>query len=114
MARRPDPKSKAGFVRSLPSSIPAADVVKAGSAKGIKLDVQYVYAVRTAKKKRAKTARAGSALPRSDGGAGVGNGRLVSAGGGQSGNGLVAEIERIVDAKVTSMLKARLGALFGG
>jgi hypothetical protein len=112
MARRPDPKSKAGFVRSLSSSTPAADVVEAGKAKGIKLDVQYVYAVRTAKKKRAKTARAGKRVAPRDGKPSVGNGP-VTHGPSRGQGGLLAEIERIVEAKVVTMLKAKLGALFG-
>lgn len=62
MARKPDPKSKAGFVRSFPASTPAADIVTKGKAKGIKLDVRYVYSVRTAvRAKRKKTRTAPSA-----------------------------------------------------
>jgi hypothetical protein len=47
MARKPDPKSKAGFVRSFPASMPAAEIVMKGKAKGIKVDVGYVYSVRS-------------------------------------------------------------------
>jgi hypothetical protein len=121
MARKPDPKSKAGFVRSFPSSTPAAEIVTRGKAKGIKLDVRYVYSVRTAARvKRTKTetattapvAKRGPGRPRKSAAvASSGNrsaGRAVASAG-----GLVAEIERIVEAKVTELLKARLGTLFG-
>jgi len=35
------------------------------------------------------------------------------SGNGAAGHSLVAEIERIVEAKVSALLKERLGALFG-
>ena len=109
MPRKPDPKSKAGFVRSQPASLSAADVVKAAKGKGIKLDVHYVYKVRGSKKSRAKAARratmATATPPRAA--------RSARSGAGAGGNGLVAEIERIVEEKVSALLKERLGALFG-
>jgi hypothetical protein len=87
----------------------APDVVKAAKAKSIKLDVQYVYAVRGAKKKRSKAARSvaktAPALVASSG-----NGSSTTN---RSAGGLEAEIERIVERKVGELLKARLGALFG-
>ena len=87
----------------------AADLVKAAKAKGIKLDVSYVYSVRGAKKKRAKATRLATKAPvATNGSSSAGH-----SGGGGAGNGLVAEIERIVEAKVTELLKSRLGALFG-
>jgi ABC-type uncharacterized transport system substrate-binding protein len=49
-------KSKAAFVRGLPVSTPAKEVVKQAKAAGIKLNAGYVYNVRqAAKKKRATT-----------------------------------------------------------
>jgi hypothetical protein len=109
MARKLDPKSKAGFVRSQPASVPAADVVKAAKVKGIKLDVQYVYKVRGSKKNKAKVARLARKTPTAPALAAPSE----RSGGGGVGNGLVAEIERIVEAKVSALLKARLGTLFG-
>ena len=111
MARKLDPKSKAGFVRSQPVSMSAADVVKAAKAKGIKVDTGYVYKVRGSKKKRAKSARTAAKAPTAAVVASSGNGS-PSRGVGSSG-GLEAEIERIVERKVGELLKARLGALFG-
>jgi hypothetical protein len=52
------PKSKAAFVRGLPSSTPAKDVVKQAKAAGTKLTESYVYNVRGAAKKAAQLKRA--------------------------------------------------------
>jgi hypothetical protein len=105
MARTPDPKSKAGFVRSLPSTLSAAEVVAKAKTAGVKLDEHYVYAVRTAAKAKRK------------------KGKITKSGGGDvpipygksapSSGGLVGEIERIVEAKVSAILKSRLGGLLG-
>ena len=110
MARKPDPKSKAGFVRSLPTSMSAADAVAKAKREGIKLDESYVYSVRTAMNRKRKKAKAPPAIQFA---------RVVVTGAprasnGGVGNGLVGEIERIVEAKVNAMLKEKLGALFGG
>jgi|SRR5580658_9630957 hypothetical protein len=51
-------KSKAAFVRGLPASTPAKDVVKQAKAAGIKLGVSYVYNIRGAAKTAAKRRRA--------------------------------------------------------
>ena len=109
MPRKLDPKSKAGFVRSQPASLSAADVVKAAKGKGIKLDVQYVYKVRGSKKRRAEAARRATTAAAIPARAATSD----RSGNGAGGNGLVAEIERIVEAKVSALLKERLGALFG-
>jgi hypothetical protein len=64
-ATSPTPsKSKAAFIRSLPTTMSAKDVVATGKAKGIKFDVTYVYSARrpskgSAPKKRAAVARPG-------------------------------------------------------
>jgi hypothetical protein len=51
------PKSKADFVRGLPTSTPAKQVVTLAKAAGIKLDVRYVYNVRGADKAKRKQKR---------------------------------------------------------
>jgi hypothetical protein len=106
MARKLDPKSKAGFVRSQPASMPAADLVKAAKVKGIKLDVQYVYAVRGAKKKRSKATRA---LAKASGGTVTPSSvaRTSEAG------GLVAQIEAMASEMVAAALKEKLAKLLG-
>jgi hypothetical protein len=65
LASRPGRKPSTGkisasdFVRSMPESTRAADVVAAGAGKGIKFTANLVYAVRAASKKDG-TARSGS------------------------------------------------------
>jgi len=52
--------SKAAFVRGLPSTTPAAEVVKKAAAAGLKLSPAYVYVIRSkssSKRKRAPAAR---------------------------------------------------------
>jgi hypothetical protein len=61
-------KSKSAFIRSLPSSMPAKEVVKQAKAAGIKLNVGYVYNVRqAAKSKRASTITPTAKLPANTG-----------------------------------------------
>lgn len=112
MARKPDPKSKAGFVRSLPTSISAADVVARAKAKHITLTEQYVYAVRTSMNRKAKTTRAGGAPGKRDPGRPP---KARSTGMHAAGGGVEAAIERIVERiveeRVTAVLKAKLGGL---
>jgi len=57
------PKSKAAFVRGLPASTPAKDVVKKAKAAGIKLGISYVYNIRGAAKMAAKRKRAAAKSP---------------------------------------------------
>lgn len=105
MARTPDPKSKAGFVRSQPSTLSAAEVVAKAKAAGLTLDDRYVYSVRTAAnaKKKAKRGAKG----------GGGDVPIPYGKSATSSGGLVREIERIVEARVTAILKSRLGGLLG-
>ena len=101
--------NKSAFVRGLPASMPAADVVKAAAAKGIKLSVKFVHTIRYNAKVSARK-KSGGAGP-----AKRGPGRpprALSVGSSSGANGLVGEIERIVEGKVNAMLKERLGALF--
>jgi hypothetical protein len=69
---KPGPKkggsSKASFVRSLPASTPAKEVVAKAKALGMTLSVNYVYNIRgaakTASKNRRAAARTGASVPR--------------------------------------------------
>jgi hypothetical protein len=114
MARTPDPNSKAGFVRSFPLSTPGDEVVSKAKAKGIAIDVKYVYAIRS----RLKTGKRAGKLSQSPT-TGLaptraptrGSGRAALARRPASSDGLTAEIERIVEARVSALLKERLGAL---
>jgi hypothetical protein len=68
-------KSKASFVRALPAGLTAAEVVEKAKAAGIKLDVGYVYNIRSTAKSSNKTARGEHA------GKANGNGRRPKANG---------------------------------
>jgi len=110
--------NKSAFVRSLPATMSAQDVVKAAAAKGIKLGDKFVHTIRyNAKASAAKraTKSAPASVPSASAPAKRGPGRPPKVAGrvadGHVGNGLVAEIERIVEAKLTALLKQRLGAV---
>jgi hypothetical protein len=57
------PKSKAAFVRGLPASTPAKDVVKQAKVLGLSLSVNYVYNIRGAAKVVATKKRAAAKTP---------------------------------------------------
>ncbi len=113
--------NKSAFVRGLPASMGAPEVVKAAAAKGIKLSVKFVHTIRynakvSAKKKSGGGGGAIVAVKRGPGrppkSASVVVHAPVARAASASNGGLVGEIERIVERKVTAMLKERLGALF--
>jgi len=56
-------QTKADFVRGLPASTPAKDVVKLARAAGIKLGIFYVYGVRRAAQMGARKKRAPAKSP---------------------------------------------------
>jgi hypothetical protein len=60
----PAPKNKSAFIRRLPSSMPAKEVVKQAKAAGMKLTESYVYNVRGAAKKTARPGRNGASVAR--------------------------------------------------
>ena len=47
------PLTASAFIRSLPATTPAAEVAKAGAAKGLKFSVTLVYMVRSAARRKA-------------------------------------------------------------
>jgi hypothetical protein len=102
--------NKSAFVRGLPASMPAPEVVKAAAAKGIKLSVKFVHTIRYNAKVSAKKKGGGSAVASPARGPGR---PPKAASAPASAGGLVGEIERIVERKVSAILKERLGALFG-
>ena len=93
--------NKTAFVRSLPSTLSAANVVAKGKAEGITLSIGYVYGIRS--KSKADPAKRGPDRPKK-----TANGGIVD-------HGLVVEIERmverIVEAKVGEFLRSKLAAL---
>jgi hypothetical protein len=106
--------NKSAFVRSLPATMSASDVVKAAKAKGIEISDKYVHTIRY----NAKSGSTGSATS-TRGKRGPGRprktlGRSVSKGP-AAGSGLVSELEsliaRVVEQKVAEVLKAKLAGL---
>jgi hypothetical protein len=85
-------ESKAAFVRGLPTSTPAKDVVKLAKAAGIKIGIRYVYNIRGTAKLAAKKKRAAAKSP------------MVSAVANDGGS--------MVSSRVETLLKA-LGAELG-
>lgn len=113
--RQPDPNSKAGFVRSLPTTLSAADVVARGKAKRIALTEQYVYAVRASMNRKAKTTKARAGTTSTKRGPGRPTKARSEGTRAVAGDGLEAAIERIVERiveeRVAAVLKAKLGGL---
>jgi len=112
--------NKTTFVRSLPSSMSGAEVVKKAKEAGLKISVGYVYSIRakghaksrsSAPAAAASPAKRGPGRPRKSPSSTEGNGSSAIAN--RTAGGLVAEIEAIVERKVTELLKRKLGALFG-
>ena len=116
MPRTLDPRSKAGFVRSLPSALSAAEVISKGKTAGHKLTAAYVYSVRAASNRKARATN-GSAGSGKHGGAGRPRKVRPLDAGRDVGNGLVAELEKmisaIVERKLAEMLEAKLAGLAG-
>jgi hypothetical protein len=105
--------SKAAFVRSLPASTPAKQVVTLAKAAGIRLDVSYVYNVRgadrAARKKTRAAAKAMTSTPTSTNGArpsGNSNAEtLLKAIGAELGLGKAIEILHGERARVRSIMR---------
>ena len=95
--------------------MPGAEVVKKAKAAGLTISLGYVYSIRARAHRKApgkgQPARtAPEAAPRRS----KRQTRTTTNGGATTEPGLVAAIEAIVERKVRELLKARLGALFGG
>ncbi len=104
MPRSPDPKSKAGFVRSLPSTAIAAEVVAAGKKKGLKLEVNYVYKVRAGGKKKRGAARKTAAVK-----TGASTSAAPKSSSTKTSGSIEEMIAKIVEEKVNELLKEKLG-----
>ena len=109
--------NKSAFVRSLPSSMSAGDVVKAAKAKGIKLSDKFVHTIRynakkSAEKKNAKRALGGGEIPVPLAMRGPGRPRKASASAADVG-GLVGIIEAMATEMVNAALNEKLSKLFG-
>jgi hypothetical protein len=107
------PKSKAAFVRGLPASTPAKDVVKQAKAAGMKLGVSYVYNIRGAAKMAAKKKRAAGKSPISHTVANGGR-ATVSASAENLLKAVAAEIGLGPAIEILSGERARIRTLTGG
>ena len=116
------PVNKSAFVRSLPRTMPGAEVVTKAKAQGITISLAYVYGIRAKskvsrrKKTTAKVANGESAAAAVTPKHGPGRPRKIANGNGHvttdAGNGLVGIIEAIVEQKVQELLRSKLGSLF--
>jgi|HubBroStandDraft_5_1064220.scaffolds.fasta_scaffold300652_1 hypothetical protein len=110
--KTPGPKkggtSKAAFVRGLPASTPAKEVVAKAKALGLSLSVNYVYNIRGAAKTAAKNRRAGTrasvAVPRPIAGSSAAEGLLKA---------LAAEVGLGKAIEILSGERARVRAVIG-
>jgi hypothetical protein len=116
-SKKTPPMNKSAFVRSLPSTMSGAEVVAKAKSQGVKISLAYVYGIRAKSNAAKKGAQPAAVMKR-----GPGRPRKVVAASvatpsakapeARSASGLISEIERIVEAKVAELLKARLGAIF--
>jgi hypothetical protein len=110
--------NKSAFVRSLLATMSGAEVVAKAKSQGVKISLAYVYGIRA--KSNASKAKSGlGALAPVKRGPGRPRKTLAVSTAARSPKpearsvgGLIWEIERIVEAKVAELLKARLGAIF--
>jgi hypothetical protein len=106
------PRSKAAFVRGLPASTPAKDVVKQAKAAGITLGVSYVYNIRGAGKTKAKQKRA-AAKSTTVSAVVNGGGSRVSASAESLLKAVAAEIGLGPAIEILSGERARVAAVIG-
>lgn len=60
MAKKSSHGTKAAFVRSMPKTMKAAEIVQRAAAKGIKVSTNYVYILRTRRGVRSASAKTSS------------------------------------------------------
>ena len=104
------PVNKTAFVKKLPKSMSAKDVVAQAKAAGIAITEMYVYSIRSKSKARKSSGAPtrGPGRPRKSETV-----QTTFASAAHTVGGLVSEIEHIVESKVNAILHARFGALFG-
>jgi hypothetical protein len=105
-------KSKAAFVRGLPASTPARDVVQQAKVAGIKLGVSYVYNIRGAAKMAAKKKRV-AARSRAVSAVANGGGSSASASAENLLKAVAAEIGLGPAIEILSGERARVQAVIG-
>jgi hypothetical protein len=108
------PKSKAAFVRGLPASTPAKDVVKQAKAAGIKLGISYVYNIRGTAKTAAKKKKRAAAKSPAVSTVANGGGSRVSASAENLLKAVAAEIGLGPAIEILTGERARVRAVSGG
>jgi hypothetical protein len=107
------PASKAAFVRGLPASTPAKDVVKQAKALGLSLSINYVYNIRGAAKMATKKKRAAAKSP-AVGTVANGRGSRVSANAENLLRAVAAEIGLAPAIAILEGERARVHAVLRG
>jgi hypothetical protein len=113
LASTKPPKNKATFVRGLPASTPAKEVVKQAKALGLSLSINYVYNIRGAAKMAVKKKRAAAKSP-SVSAVVNGGGSRVSANPENLLKAVAAEIGLGPAIEILQGERARVRALIGG
>jgi hypothetical protein len=106
MAAKKSTPSKTSFVKSLPATMPAKEVIARGKAAGISLTEMYIYSIRSKSK-----AKAGARAPR-----GAATSKRATSMGARTrsgGSDLQRLVERIVEEQVMKALRAKIGELLG-
>jgi len=103
MATKKTVTNKSAFIRSLPSDMPAKEVVAEGNAARLSPSENYVDSIRT---------RSNSGTSRITRGPGRPPKNASPLANENRGSGLQAEVERIVERKIRELLEAKLAALF--
>jgi hypothetical protein len=107
------PKSKAAFVRGLPASTSAKDVVKLAKTNGLSLSINYVYNIRGAAKLVAKKQKAAAKSP-AVGTIVKGAGSRVSASAENLLKAVAAELGLGSALEILAGERARVRAVIGG
>ncbi len=100
--------NKSAFVRNLPADMPAKDVIARAKAAGFTMSPAHVYAIRS---KDNSTAGVAKRRPGRPAGTTTAHAPVRTSVAHVARGGLEAEIERIVERKVSELLRAKLGTL---
>jgi len=83
-SNKPAKTTKASFVRAIPSSVPAKEVVAKAKAAGMTLSEKHVYVIRSDAKKRGKKRAAKGSAPKASAGHSTLAAKSVATSGGSS------------------------------
>jgi hypothetical protein len=103
------PVNKSAFVRSMPTTMPAKELIARAKTKGFKLTAAYVYSIRA--KANAAARKKGSQAKRPGRPPKTASSSPSHAGG--SVSSLEQLITEIVERRVVEILQSKMGAFFG-